>query len=204
MEIAKQIISKDMTSKYLQKQSDEFSKACDALQAIESGGHLTSFQRLILGQISQTLTEMSRAHRLAMAEVKAHEKEEERLTEKAKDLLVNISSHLNIAGKIALVAYDSPYLLGRDQLTMNSDAGELVGEKFQRVLTTMAGAAAYEAIRQNITINAAIDELWEKFEESRPAIEKKLSGRIRSYEKQLALSAQQFIVGLNNVAASPG
>lgn len=43
---------------------------------------------------------------------------------------------------------------------------------------------------EHLAIDVAVEKQWEEFEERRQFIEGKLAGRIRVYEKQLALAAK--------------
>ena len=74
---------------------------------------------------------------------------------------------------------------------MKSKAEDLVGEYFLMGLDTMVDGAISTASKRSVEVEVVIDELWEKFEECRPSLEQKLSGRIRAYEKQLAIAAKK-------------
>ncbi len=192
MEIEKRLIKGYLDSAYLLKQIDALDGAYELLSTVNRGSHLTSFQRLVLAQAIQVIEELAKAHRCAIDPLLTYENEEKLKSETAKNLLDIKSSYLNIAGKVALVVFGNPSLLDRHELTMKSDAERLVGPQFLWGLENMARLAIEEADKRNIQIHVAVDEAWEEFEERRIELEQKLSGRIRAYEKQIALAAKQL------------
>jgi hypothetical protein len=113
------------------------------------------------------------------------------LKEKARNCLDLKSARLKVGGKVAFLVHVHPYLFDRGGLTMKSKAEDLVGEYFLMGLDTMVDGAISTASKRSVEVEVVIDELWEKFEECRPSLEQKLSGRIRAYEKQLAIAAKK-------------
>ena len=187
MEIEKRLIKGYLDSAYLQKQVDALTGAYELLCTVDRGSHLTSFQRLVMRQATQIIDELAKAHRCAIGPMVTYENEEKLKSETAKNILDIKSSCLNVSGKVALVVYESPTLLDRNELTMKSDAEALVCQQFLWALESMARLAIEEADKRNISIDVAVNEAWEKFEQSRMALEQKLSRRIRAYEKQLTV-----------------
>lgn len=190
MEIAKQIIKKDLSSTYLQQQVDTLEKICEALRWVDSKSHLTHPQQLLLKQASEVLAEFTHHHQQAMSELVAHEKEKAFLIEKANRLLEIKSATMGVAAKIALVGYQFPRLMKRGQLTLKSDAVDLIGDKFRSGLTDMARDAVAKANTRELSINEAVDVVWNSFEAMRPSFEKELAVRIHGYTRQLARIAK--------------
>lgn len=186
MEMVEQIFKRGLDSAYLQEQTEAFTNVCKSLWEIDRGAHLTTLQRLVMRHALEIIGEITEQHRRALKALETSEREASFFAEKAKALLALKSSSLNTAGRVALVAYEYPYLLKRNQLTKRCDAEYLVGQHFDHVIENMMCDAILQSKQRNLVINVAVDELWSKFEESRQSIEKQLFRRIRAYEKQLA------------------
>ena len=191
MEIAKQILKRNLTSDYLRQQADSLTEISKLLGTIGKWGHLTQFEWLYVRRTSEVIDEMAQQHHSAIAAVVSAEIATQLLKEKARNYLDLKSARLRVGGKVAFLAHVHPYLLDRGELTMKSKAGDLVGEYFLGGLGTMVDSANTTASKRGVDVEVVIDELWEKFEECRPSLEQKLSGRIRAYEKQLALAAKK-------------
>jgi hypothetical protein len=193
MDIAKQFIRRNLDSSYLQHQTDTLTKACDALLMFNNRerGYLTDPQRLVLKETWQVLSALKVNHLYAFETVQAHEKEAYLVTDKANSLLEVKSAGLDVAGKVALLGHVYPPLMKRGQLTMETNAVDLMGERFQSALANMAHAAFELSNEQAITINAAVDQKWSRFESERASLEKELFVRTQAYEKQLARIAKR-------------
>ena len=192
MEIAKKIIERNLDSDYLRQQAESLTEISKLLGTIGKWGHLAQFDWLYVRHTSETIDEMARQHHSAIASVVAFEQCTQLLREEARNLLNHKSACLRIGGKVALLVHVNPSLLDRGELTMKSDAEDLLGVNFQQGMLTMVDSAIRAARERRVKVEIVIDELWEKFEESRPSLEQKLSGRIRAYEKQLALAAKNL------------
>lgn len=189
MEIAKQIIKTYKDSTYLREQTKALEKICEELRSVNQGWHLTSFQREVLESTHRILREMADAHARAIRDVVAYEDEELLAPERAKTIINSKASALNVSGQVALVAYEFQDFQKRGQLSA-IDVKELLDEYFQRSIENIAHDAVWQAHCLHLAIDVAVDEQWGKFEACREAIEKKLAGRIRVYEKQIALAAK--------------
>lgn len=189
MEIAKQIIISFKDSTYLREQTEALVRICNDLSLVDRGSHLTSFQREVLRSTYRILKDMADAHARAIRDVVAHEDEELLAPERAKTIVNSRASALNVSGQVALVAYEFQDLQKRGQLSA-IDVKELLGEYFQRCIENITRDAVWHSHCNHLSIDVAVDEQWGKFEACREAIEKKLAGRIRVYEKQIALAAK--------------
>jgi hypothetical protein len=190
MEIAKQIIENGNDSAYLREQAETLTEICSKLFSIDRLRHMAHFQRHSMLLATQVIEAMAEHHRNAIKEVEAHEKEQRLFSEKAKDLLKAKTASLNTAGKMALVEFARKYHIQSNQLAMKDAEAYLVGEQLDEVNSKFAQDAILYSKRSNLVINTAIDELWDCFEQKRPSIEKKLSRKIRAYEKQLTVAAE--------------
>lgn len=188
MEIAKELIRRNLDSSYLQFQTDTLTKACDSLLLFNNRerGYLTDPQRLVLKEAWQVLSALKHYHIHAFEAVREHEKDAVFVIEKAKSLLQVKSADLDIAGKVALLGHVFPPVMKRGALTMKTDATDLAGNRFQGALYKMAQTAFELANEREIVINAAVDQKWSSFERERASLEKELDRRIWSYKKQLA------------------
>ena len=191
MEIAKQILKRNLDSDYLRQQADSLTEISKLLGTIGKWGHLTQFEWLYVRRTSEVIDEMAQQHHSAIAAVVSAEIATQLLKEKARNYLDLKSARLRVGGKVAFLAHVHPYLLDRGELTMKSKAEDLVGAYFLGGLGTMVDSAITTSSKRGVDVEVVIDELWEKFEECRPSLEQKLSGRIRAYEKQLALAAKK-------------
>ena len=187
MEIAKQIIKTYKDSTYLREQTKTLEKICEELRSVNQGWHLTSFQREVLESTRRILREMADAHARAIREVVAYEDEELLAPERAKTIINSKASALNVSGQVALVAYEFQDFQKRCRLSA-IDVKELLDEYFQRSIENITHDAVWQAHCLHLAIDVAVDEQWGKFEACREAIEKKLAGRIRVYEKQIAFA----------------
>ena len=188
MEIAKQIIRGNLDSSYLQFQTDTLTKTCDSLLLFNNRerGYLTDPQRLVLKEAWQVLSALKQNHIHSFEAVREHEKDAYLVTGKANCLLQVKSAGLDVAGKVALLGHVYPPLMKRGQLTMKTNAVDLVGQRFQSGLANMALSAFKLSNEQAITINAAVEQKWSRFERERASLEKELDRRIWAYKKQLA------------------
>ena len=191
MEIAKQILNRNLDSDYLRQQADSLTEISKLLGTIGKWGHLTQFEWLYVRRTSEVIDEMAQQHHSAIAAVVSADIATQLLKEQARNYLDLKSARLRVGGKVAFLAHVHPYLLDRGELTMKSKAEDLVGEYFLGGLGTMVDSAITTSSKRGVDVEVVIDELWEKFEECRPSLEQKLSGRIRAYEKQLALAAKK-------------
>jgi len=189
MEIAKQIIKTYKDSTYLREQTAALTNICSELGTVNRGWHLTVFQREVLNGTYRILREMADAHSRAIREVVEYENEELLAPERAQTIIISRASTLDVSGQVALVAYEFPEFQKRGQLSA-IDAKEFLGEHFQRSIERITHDAVWQAHCLHLAIDVAVDERWGKFEACREAIEKKLAGRIRVYEKQIALAAK--------------
>ena len=130
MEMVEQIFKRGLDSAYLQEQTEAFTNVCKSLWEIDRGAHLTTLQRLVMRHALEIIGEITEQHRRALKALETSEREASFFAEKAKALLALKSSSLNTAGRVALVAYEYPYLLKRNQLTKRCDAEYLVGQHF--------------------------------------------------------------------------
>jgi hypothetical protein len=174
MEMSDQIVIRNLSSTYLQQQAEALQGAYELLKGINRGCHLTSSQEQAMREASQVINEMAQDHFNAIKAVKAHEWDIYVVTEEAKKILDDKSLSLSINGRLALVVFEYPYLL--DQwITLKGDTDEWVNGKFQHALHQMVREAISSVERRHLTIHAAIDEVWEKFEKDRPLMEDSLS-----------------------------
>lgn len=190
MEIAKQIIQAGKDSVYLREQTETLNAICSSLWFVDRGGHLAHFHRLAVRHATEVIEAMADQHRHAIKEVEAHEREQLLIAEKVKDSLKAKTVSLNTAGKMALVEFVSKFLRQSNQLTIEDAEAYLIGEPFDKVNQILIGEAILHAKRRNLAFNVAVDHLWDYFESERSSIEKKLSRKIRAYEKQLAVAAE--------------
>jgi hypothetical protein len=191
MEIAEQIIRRFKNSAYLGKQTDTLNKICnDLLWEVDNGCHLTSFQRSVVRSAGQILRDLADDHSRAMREVLAYEAEASLAPERAKSIMAAKVSTLSVAGKVALVAFENEDFQRRGQLSA-IDAKELLGEHFDLCIKYMTDRAVSVSRYEHLAIDMAVEKLWDEFEDRRQFIEGKLAGRIRVYEKQVALALKQ-------------
>lgn len=193
MEIAKQIIKSFKDSTYLKVQTEALNRICEDLCSVDQGWHLTSFQREVLKSTHRILRDMADAHSRAIREVVAHEDEELLAPERAKSIMDSRVSTLNVSGKVALVAYEFQHFQRRGALSA-IDAKELLDEHLQRSIENITRDSVWHSHCNHLAIDVAVDEQWGKFEARREFIEKKLAGRIRVYEKQIALASKVSLV----------
>lgn len=194
MEIAARIIDRELGSVYLKSEVEKLKRICDDLKSLNQKWSLTNFQRTALTCITQVMEEMKYQHENAVSKVIAAEKEALNLKEKAKTILDQKTSTLNTAGRVALVVFDTPFFLERGQLKMNSDAKYVVEDLFKRSINSLVHQVISDAKDRNAAIEVAVEDLWSRFINSRDELEKKVSGRIRAFEKQLAVAAEVVLI----------
>lgn len=72
---------------------------------------------------------------------------------------------------------------------MTTDAKRLLSYKFHSCLMSLAETAVCRSSDRGISLDLSVEEIMNDFDASRENLEKEFSGRIRAYEKQLAILA---------------
>lgn len=146
--------------------------------------------------MSLVLQEMATEHRRAIPRVEAADKKDalqfeklEVLRAQAMQLLTVRTSGMSTANKVALLVFILPYYRTRGALTMSTDAKRVISSMFNSCLSSIAEAAMHRSSQRGISLDLSVEEIMSDFDASREKLEKEFSGRIRAYERQLAILA---------------
>lgn len=196
MNVEQQISKHNLNSKYLHEQISLLTSICKDLKSLNRNSHLSAFEKQVVQTMSLVLNEMATEHRRAIPRVEAADMESALQAEKrdvliaeAKRLLIVRTSGLSTASKVALLVFDLPYFRTRGELTMTTDAKRLLSYKFHSCLMSLAETAVCRSSDRGISLDLSVEEIMNDFDASRENLEKEFSGRIRAYEKQLAILA---------------
>ena len=196
MNVEEQIKKRNLNSKYLHEQVNLLTGICENLKSINGNSHLSAFEKQVVQTISLVLQEMAIEHRRAIPRVEAADMEDalqfkkrEVLKAQAMQLLTVRTSGFSTANKVALLVFILPYYRTRGALTMSTDAKRVIGSMFNSGLDSIADAAIHRSGQRGISLDLAVEEIMSDFDASREKLEKEFSGRIRAYEKQLAILA---------------
>lgn len=194
MNVEEQIDKHNLNPTYLHEQVKLLTSICGDLKSINRNSHLSPFEKRVVQQISLVLEEMTIEHRRAIPRVEEVDMERALQAEKRNVLrakavrLLNVrTSGLSTASKVALLVFDLPYFRTRGELTMTTDAKQLLGSRFESCLMSIADTAVHKSNERGISLDLSVEEIMNDFEASRENLEKEFSGRIRAYEKQLAI-----------------
>lgn len=196
MNIEEQIEKRNLNSQYLHKQVDLLASICENLKSINRNSHLSVFEKQVVQTMYLVLQEMANEHRRAIPRVEAADMQSAQQIEKRKllkaeamQLLTVRTSGFSTANKVALLVFILPYYRTRGALTMTTDAKRVISSMFNSGLDSIADAAIHRSSQRGISLDLSVEEIMNDFDASREKLEKEFSGRIRAYEKQLAILA---------------